>query len=105
MNTIDAMDLINQHLHANELVLAQQKVIAIESTRPGPGNMHPARLPSSVFERVLRAAVRAGELTEDYRTFCERAYGRATFVRLLESIKLEDAPTVRRRNPFRGITC
>lgn len=68
---IEAMACVNEHLNAGDVVGAQAIVMIIESEH--------ATLPSSTMFRVLRAAMKAGFLTQEYRTWLENACGRAEF--------------------------
>ena len=78
MNAMIAMSRVFGHLTDNNVVAAQQAVLSIEAK----GSV----LPSSVFERVLRAAVAAGELQPAYATFCVSAYGKAAFTKIVHEV-------------------
>jgi hypothetical protein len=75
MTTLEAMSFIEKQLAAGEVVAAQGTVMHLESER--------STLPSSYFERVLRAALEGSCLTAEYRAWCERSYGASTFGYLL----------------------
>lgn len=75
MDAIEAMQCVNEHLNAGDVVGAQAIVMIIESER--------ATLPSSTMFRVLRSAIKAGCLTSEYRTWLENACGRAEFAEMV----------------------
>jgi hypothetical protein len=79
MTVIEAMNAVTKRLLEQDIVGAQHTVLVIE--RAG------STLPSSTFERVLKAAVHADCLLPAYREFCEGAYGRAVFANLLAGLK------------------
>lgn len=83
MNALEAMNEVYGHLNEGDVASAQRAVCTIESNA--------CVLPSSIFERVLRAAVEADSLLPFYREFCERAYGRATFASMLASMEAKRA--------------
>jgi len=76
MSSVEAMNCVNEHLAAGDVTGAQAIVILIEKQS--------SILPSSMFERVLRAAVKADCLTDDYSQWCERAYGRRQWPDVLQ---------------------
>jgi len=71
MTEVDVMMEVIGLVNDGAIVRAQERVLEIETAPIGA-----PRLPSSVFERVLRAALRAECLTTDYEAFCRRSYGR-----------------------------
>jgi hypothetical protein len=74
-NAIAAMNSVLEHLAAGDVIGAQGIVMVVESIK--------ATLPSSMFEKVLKAAIAADCLTTEYRTWCERAYGRKVFAAMV----------------------
>lgn len=80
MDVLEAMEAVTKCLLAQDLIGAQHQVLNIEAN----GSV----LPSSTFERVLKAAVHANCLLPAYREFCERSYGRQQFTDLLLTIKI-----------------
>lgn len=77
MTAIEAMNCVTEHLTAGDYVGAQHIVMTIEKTQ--------SILPSSTFERVLRVAVKADCLTNDYRAWCQAKYGNNVFLNMLAS--------------------
>lgn len=75
MDAINAMQCVNEHLAAGDIAAAQAIAMVIEKNQ--------SALPSSTFERVLKAAIAAGCLTAEYRSWCERAYGRKQFAAMV----------------------
>lgn len=68
MEVLEAMNAVTKALLAHDLIGAQHIVMNIERTR--------SVLPSSTFERVLKAAFHGNCLLPAYREFCDRAYSR-----------------------------
>lgn len=79
MSVLDAMNRVQSLLNAGELEDAQLAVYEIESRE--------SVLPSSMFESVLRAAVKADRLLPRYEQFCNGAYGRRQYASMVEHIK------------------
>lgn len=79
MTAIEAMDTVTKQLLANDLIGAQHAVLNIEK--------HQSVLPSSTFERVLKASVHADCLLPTYSEFCQRAYGRAAYANIVAKAK------------------
>lgn len=75
MDAINAMQCVNEHLDAGDVIGAQAIVMIIEREH--------CVLPSSTFERVLKAATAAECLTAEYRSWCELAYGRVQFAAMV----------------------
>lgn len=67
METLEAMRKVSEALTRDDIGEAQLVVLEAERVR--------CTLPSSYFERVLQAALRADCLTPEYSEFCRRAYG------------------------------
>lgn len=74
MGAIEAMARVFAHLDDGDAVAAQRAVLGIEAR----GSV----LPSSMFERVLRAAIEQDDLTPEYAHFCRAAYGAKVYVDL-----------------------
>jgi hypothetical protein len=62
-------------LNTGNLVGAQASVLAHESGK--------CALPSSVFEHVLMAAVKADELLPEYESFCRNSYGHQVYQQIV----------------------
>lgn len=73
--TMKAMNEVMGLVRDGEIVVAQALVLATEAEG--------STLPSSVFEVVLKAAVKADQLLPDYAQFCQRAYGKAVYAKLV----------------------
>ena len=67
MSTLEAMSEVMSYLNAGDYAMAQCAVMSFE--RNG------SCLPSSMFERVLRASISADQLLPLYADWCKRAYG------------------------------
>jgi hypothetical protein len=82
-SAVEAMGEVYGYLNDGNVAGAQAAVCAIESES--------SALPSCVFERVLRDAVKAGCLLPFYADFCERAYGRKAFAGMLAGLTAQAA--------------
>lgn len=78
MNAIEAMCEVFGYLETGDFACAQCAVMAIEQEH--------SVLPSSVFEKVLRAAIAADELLPQYAEWCRNAYGRRAYAEIVAQI-------------------
>ena len=74
-DAMEAMDRVFTLLKAGKLKEAQKEVLQIEKE----GN---SQLPSSIYEKVLKAAIHGKALLPEYATFCKRAYGAKVYERI-----------------------
>lgn len=78
MNVIDAMKTVMDHVREDRLEEAQRFVIEIEANGG-------SALPSSMFEMVLVASLKAWRLTPEYQQFCITAYGLEQYTRIVRA--------------------
>jgi hypothetical protein len=75
VNAIEAMSEVYGALDTDDYAWAQCAAMELSDV-----------LPSSVFEKVLLASVKADQLLPQYAEFCRRAYGRVVYAEIVAAI-------------------